>query len=276
MNLNQLLNIGKGRSFVFFISVCSVLTFSLASMAVDFKACDLELKNNSQLKPFLVDENEALTAEEIEQLRSFFDQNSQGRKPVMVNQSLMIINPFYVRFEFSPETQEFIGMKNIYDRGGSIPPLLEVVGKKLIARAFALSASHPLLTQVVSREITWVARFSAIRYYLQPGTHYEGLGMHRDHAQLQGIVVLKRPSGMNGGNTLIGWPERETTEVATIYKSSPPMWNTWEPDAGINHLLLFDGIHTLHGTTDFEMGSAKIDKPKIEYRDILTLTIEEK
>lgn len=235
------------------------------------------LISQQRLMPFTTTEAH-LTRDEINAITDIFDRNSENKYDQRYNQdnkaTLYFKRPFVLNSYMNKngDLREDIFQSHMEISEDDVKKLTPIFAK-LLKRMLQESSQHAILSRALPRRPYYQVRFFGLRYILEPGQETSALWLHRDHASLlQSVTTVNRPAELKGGQTIIAWPRLPQINSLRAKLPSPSdALTTWEPEQKNNHMLIFDGHNTFHGTSPFIVPHT--ESTTLVFRDVLGLII---
>lgn len=256
-----------------------LLTFPSLSPAITFEKCQSLLRRDKNLTPFLITEDEVLNETELEILKDIFNRNSKRAKTRTFNAEskhpLTLNNPFALYADIDSEGHflaEIVQHHSLVSEDDF--KQLKRLLKKLLKRMLEESQEHRILSQVLPNKPKHKVRFFGIRYFLRPGQETSPLKLHRDQGSwLQSVLVVNRHPRLEGGETIIAWPQSPQIKFQDggFGANHMVVAKHWAPRQEINRMLIFDGHNTFHGTSPFIIPKTRSQAPV--FRDVVGIVI---
>lgn len=244
------------------------------SYAVTFKECDDLLTANINLTPYSVGKLQALSDQDLSLIQDLFDKYGKEEDLRTFESSLYLKNPFALYSVITPDGQIEVSPLSAYNTKLEESEALNLhrLLKIMLQQTLDETKTSPALSLLLEGHRKLHVCFFGIRYFLKQGLT-PALNLHRDmNSRLQSLIEIKRPAALNGGHTVVAWPRDSLEEMNNGgFANKDVVSRIWEPRAKANHLLVFDGRHGLHGTSDFFIAD---ENQNSSIRDVLGMTID--
>lgn len=267
-------------ALISYVLACIGFTIVTAPAEAQASRCSALFYGEAKAPLYSSSRDAIYTAAELETLRLHFNKTRVLNETLEgIREEAVWVNTVHLGFRTKARELYKPGLLKEFSHD-RLDPEIEPLLTKLLQKTIEVSRQNPRLRHHLRRHNqNFVVELYGIRYLLPPGKPLKGLPLHRDSGHVQSLIVLSRPEGLEGGQTVVAWPQEPYPEIRRSYvEPHHIMETTITTEVPSNHILVFDGRNALHGTSDFRWKPDAATNPipasvPFEVRDVIGLAL---